>query len=110
MCDYKYTKEPLELQTYLVVYLFFTIFMDMGEALQKILEQLIVKKYNSLIGVDVSNFYMNEDWYRITYYFNPPLEHKDAIEIMEETATLYKMLGPSGKGDIIVDFKKVEDK
>ena len=84
--------------------------MDMGEALQKILEQLIVKKYNSLIGVDVSNFYMNEDWYRITYYFNPPLEHIDAIEIMEETATLYKMLGPSGKGDIIVDFKKVEDK
>lgn len=81
----------------------------MRESLQKVLDELIVKRYDSIVGVDVSNFYMNEDWYRIIYYFTPPIERELAIEIMEETSSLYKMIGPKKDGDIIVDFKPSED-
>lgn len=81
----------------------------MRESLQKVLDELIVKRYDSIVGVDVSNFYMNEDWYRIIYYFAPPIERELAIEIMEETSSLYRMLGSKKDGDIIVDFKPSED-
>lgn len=76
--------------------------------LEKVLEQLIVPRYEKLESVSVDPMGLSQDWFKIVYYFNPPLDHEDAIEIMEETSNLYKMMGEK-EGDIIVSFEKVEE-
>ena len=92
----------------------------MIEQIKRVMEQIIVPRYENVdyvevypLGSDDSLVKMvypldsDDRWFKIVYYFTPPLEHKDAIEIMEETAALYKMFGFKG-GDIIVSFEKVK--
>ena len=80
----------------------------MSEQFQKVLEQIIVPRYEKLKYVSVNPIGLNQNWFKIIYYFKPPLENKDAIEIMEETSNLYKMMGEK-EGDIIVSFEKFEE-
>lgn len=79
----------------------------MTESLHKVLSSIIVPQYDELVDVSVLPVGLVGDWFKIVYYFNPPLDKEIAIEIMQETVSLYKMVGHTS-GDIIIDFKKIE--
>jgi len=73
--------------------------------LKKALEQIMIPRYKQIEYVSVNPIGMSENWYKIIYYIKGKLENREAIEIMEETTNIYKMMGEEG-GDIIVSFKK----
>lgn len=80
----------------------------MTEALDKVLSSIIVPQYDAVVDVSVSTIGLAGDWFKVIYYYNPPLDKETTIEIMRETVSLYKMVGHTS-GDIIVDFKKFEE-
>ena len=80
----------------------------MDGQLERILEQIIIPRYEELVGVNVTTMGLDSTWFKVVYYFRPPLDGSDAIEIMEETTSLYKMLGVKG-GDIVINFEKYEE-
>ena len=80
--------------------------MDMVK-FERILEQIIIPRYKELVGVSVTTMGLDDSWFKIVYSFTPPLDKSNAITIMEETTSLYKMLGVRG-GDIIVSFEPYE--
>lgn len=80
----------------------------MIKQIERVMEQIIVPRYKSLDYVEVHPMGLDDSWAKIIYYFTPPLEQVDAIEIIEETSALYKMIGFKG-GDIIVAFEKIEE-
>jgi hypothetical protein len=81
----------------------------MVSQLQKVIENIMVPMFPEIESVEVEQLGLG-GFYRITYFMRGKLKsHQDYIKIMEETTTLYKMLSPEEKGDIIVDFKKVDD-
>lgn len=80
----------------------------MIEQLERVFEQIIIPQFEPLKYVGVTKMGLGEAWYKITYYFEPPLDREDAIKIMEETSSLYHMMGIKG-GDIIVTFEKADN-
>ena len=76
--------------------------------LEKALEQIMIPRYKQIEHVSVNPIGMSENWYKIIYYIKGKLEHQEAIEIIEETTNIYKMMGERG-GDIIVSFKKADE-
>ena len=75
---------------------------------ERILEQIIIPRFEELVGVNVTSMGLDSTWFKVVYYFRPPLDRSDAITIMEETTSLYKMIGVKG-GDIIVSFERYEE-
>lgn len=67
----------------------------------------MVPQYVALVDVIVTPMGLDESWFKIVYYIQPPLDREDAIKIMEETTTLYRMMGPK-LGDIVVTFEKLD--
>ena len=77
----------------------------MVEQFQRILEQIIIPQYKGVDDVDVSQFGMDNNFLKVTYYINDNLNPTDARKLIEETESLYRMLGIK-KGDFTVSFRK----
>ena len=80
----------------------------MVKQLQKVLEKIIVPNYEGIMYVEVTHLGTHQNWYRVIYYIVPPLTSEFAMEIMEETVTIYRMIGDTG-GDIFVEFEDFEN-
>ena len=48
-------------------------------------------------------------FYRVTYYLNDKMDKSDAYKIINETTSLFNMLGPEKGSDIVVRFEKDEE-
>lgn len=82
----------------------------MENQLQKALEKIIVPQYSEMDHVEVEQLGSSKGFYRITYFLNTKMPlRQDYVQIMQESTTIWKMLSPEVIGDIIVDFKMVED-
>lgn len=75
----------------------------MQKIIQNVLDKVIVPSYPEIDSVMVLKMGLG-DYYRISYILNSKISYESTIEIQEETAKLYKMLGPERKSDIIIDF------
>jgi Cdc6-like AAA superfamily ATPase len=63
----------------------------MVEQFQRILEQIIIPQYEGVDDVDVSQFGMDNNFLKVTYYINDNLNPTDARKLIEETESLYRM-------------------
>jgi len=81
--------------------------MTSVEKLENVLSKIIIPRFKELVGLNVKHMGLDENWFRIIYYFTPPMDTSDAKKIMDETTSLYKMMG-FGDGDIIVTFERSE--
>lgn len=86
------------------------IVMDVIESLQTVLDRVIKPMYPSISYVDVSVMGLgNLPFYRVIYYLNGKMETSDAYKIMDETTSLFNMVGPEKGSDIIINFEKDEE-
>ena len=84
--------------------------MDIIESLQKVLDKVIKPLYPNISYIDVSIMGLGYvPFYRVTYYLNDNMDKSDAYKIMDETTSLFNMLGPEKGSDIIVRFEKDEE-
>jgi hypothetical protein len=81
----------------------------MVSQLQKVLEKIILPQFPEIGYVEVEELGLG-GFYRVHYMMTREMDfRKDYVKLMEETVTLYKMLSPEERGDIIVDFKLIDD-
>ena len=82
----------------------------MVSQIQKVCEKIIVSQYPEIDHVEVEQLGLIGEYYRVTYYIKEDLANrKDYIKIMEDTTTMWRMLTPELRGDILVDFKHVDE-
>lgn len=74
-------------------------------ALYKVLKQIILTKYPEIEGIKIRQMGLG-NYYRVTYEIKKgTISPNQAIEIMNETVNLYKIIGVEEPTDIIVDFE-----
>lgn len=80
----------------------------MIEALEKILNKIVVPMNDRLIGVDVRQMGMGEI-YLITYIIRDRIDYQDGYYIERETQNMFNMLGPQTGESFIVQYKMLEE-
>lgn len=80
----------------------------MIESLEKVLNSIIIPKYDRLVGVEIGQMGMGEI-YKITYFINDRIDYHDGYLIESDTRSLFNMLAPSKGEDFIINYKMVDD-
>lgn len=84
--------------------------MDVIESLQKVLDKIIKRLYPNISYIDVSVWgWGGSSLYKVTYYLNDKMDEPDARRIVEETHSLFTMVGPEKDSVLSVTFEKDEE-
>lgn len=82
--------------------------MDYVDTIYRVMNQIILRKYPEILGLRVKEMGMG-NFFKLTYDVKRgTLSPEQAVEIMNETSNLFRIIGIEGPSDIIVDFKTHE--
>lgn len=77
---------------------------------QNVLERIILPQFPEVNRVWVSQFGMMGDFIRVRYILNQKWKSPArALELQNETISLYKMMSPSKEGDIYIEMRLSAD-
>lgn len=77
---------------------------------ESVLKKIILPQFPEVNDVWVSQFGLTGDYIRVRYILNQKWESPSrAVEIQNETVSLYKMMSPSMDGDIFIEIRLSED-
>ena len=85
------------------------IFMNMTEALEKVLDRFVVGNFDRLVGVKVKTFRNLNDAFIIIYYINDRIDYQYGYNVEKETRRMFNMIAPDSNDSFIIRYEMVED-
>ena len=83
----------------------------MEESLEKVIERLILPQYPLIKYFEVRPIGLGNSLIKIVFYIDVKkntIGNLEAYKIMDETTSLFKMLGPEKGSELVVTFDKAE--
>lgn len=75
----------------------------MEDRFLEILNTLVRPMFPSIADIKIRRMGLG-DYYKVTFLLKDKIENQDAYTMMAETESIFKMLGLSSLGEVIVDF------
>lgn len=80
----------------------------MEDRFLEILNTLVKPMFPAIAEIEIKRMGLG-DFYKVTFLLKDKIENQDAYTMMAETESIFKMLGLSSQGEVIVDFDFYKD-